>query len=87
MIIVGKCNATVLELEKNTDYLIKHFRDKVVNIKADMMISFDKMRDDFGYNNPHLTKKINMYTLNKEVEMILQYLMINRIYQHDEFLG
>ena len=55
-----------------------------MNLKSDFKIQVDMCREELGLSNPSLSPKINLYSLSRIVELLLQHLMINLLYQNGE---
>jgi hypothetical protein len=77
---VAKLNDTI---DKNRQEYIKGIFDiqkevfhKISMQKSDAIIQFQKMQEAMGLNTANLSPKINLNSLNKVMEMILQHLMV-----------
>ena len=51
-----------------------------MNLKSDFKIQVDGCREELGLSNPSLSPKINLYSLSRIVELMLEHLMINNLY-------
>lgn len=51
-------------------------------LKGDVKLQIEESREELGINNPNITSRVNLYSLNRVLEMMLQYLMIHSVYQN-----
>lgn len=51
-----------------------------MNLKSDFKLEVENCREELGLSNQNLSPKINIYSLSRVVEMILQHLMIKNLY-------
>ena len=49
---------------------------KISQQKSDNILTFQEMQEKIGLNSANLSPKINLNSINKIIEMILQHLMV-----------
>jgi hypothetical protein len=54
---------------------------------VDMGLSIDNLKDELGITHPDMPRKQSLYTLNRLVEMLLEYLMIQKMYGNTGAIG
>ena len=59
-------------------------KKQTFQLKTDVRIQIDRAREDLGLNNPNISSKINLYSVDRVVEMILSYLMMHSLYQVED---
>jgi len=53
----------------------------MIILKSDFKVEVGRAREELGLSNPDMSKKVTLYSLSRLIEMILQYLMVNSLYE------
>lgn len=85
-----ECADFVKQLEKRleeTSQSIQHETNRthtqtyrqVVQLRTDFKLQVDKVKEELGYSGDQLPSKLNLYSLSRVIELILQYIMTHRL--------
>jgi len=85
-----ECADFVKQLEKQleeTSQSIQHETNQthsqtyrqVVQLRTDFKLQVDKVKEELGYSGDQLPSKLNLYSLSRVIELILQYIMTHRL--------
>ena len=55
-------------------------RKQQSKIMTDMSLAIENLKDELGFTHPDMPRKQTFYSLNRLIEMILEYLMILKLY-------
>ena len=69
----------IADLESQFKVHINVMKEKIKQYKSDIDIKIRTVEDLVGVNNPHLSDKTTMHSLNLVVKMIVTYLMSRNI--------
>lgn len=59
---------------------MNYFKQQQLKLSSDIQLGIKSIRSELGLNNKDMPSRVSLYTLNKVMDMVLQYLMINQIY-------
>jgi len=61
---------------------LQNLHNKIIQVKSDCVIMNEKNREAFGITSPYWSPKATIPAINKVVEMMLQYLMVEYFIQN-----
>lgn len=74
---IQRLTTSAEELRETQEARFKIMTDRILQFKSDIQIQVAKIEDIVGVNNPHLSSKVTMYSLNQVLKLILTYLVSN----------
>jgi len=78
-----KATLTVVkEIKKESAEKLEGARMQVIMLRSDFQLEVKRAREELGLTVQDLPPKINMYSLSRIVEKILQHLMVHQMYSN-----
>ena len=72
----------VKEIKKESAEKLEGARMQVIMLRSDFQLEVKRAREELGLTVQDLPPKINMYSLSRIVEKILQHLMVHQMYSN-----
>lgn len=73
--------------EFNSEELLRQsqrLKEKIVKYKSDIELQVKNLKEQVGLSSPGMSSKNNLYAQNRIMEIVLQYLMVDRIHHKQE---
>ena len=70
------------EIKKESAEKLEGARMQVIMLRSDFQLEVKRAREELGLTVQDLPPKINMYSLSRIVEKILQHLMVHQMYSN-----